>query len=138
LAEPSGRSVRRWPRLCSAANGPQPRYVVLGTGAALRVQNELAANADNSVKSSRKGLKATSSKPSLVDVAQLGPDDRRLYISLYKAKVESRIFFFSLAQSCLTFGRVIGNLCRSIPYLPSNHAKFELFNIESKALLFQR
>ncbi|PMD43095.1 hypothetical protein L207DRAFT_579966 [Hyaloscypha variabilis F] len=65
----------------------KPRYVVLATGAALKAQNELAANADNSVKStSRKGLKATSSKPSLVDVAQPGPENRRLYIAIYKAK----------------------------------------------------
>ena len=74
--------------LCSVANHPQPRYVVLATGAALKAQNELAVNADNSVKStSRKGLKSTSSKPSLVDVAQPGPEDRRLHIAIYKAKV---------------------------------------------------
>lgn len=68
---------------------PQPRYVVLGTGAALKPQNDVATNTDNSVKSAstRKGLKSTSSKPSLVDVAQLGLEDRRLYISIYKAKV---------------------------------------------------
>jgi hypothetical protein len=80
-----GRVYVRW------ANDPQPRYVVLGTGAALKAQNEFAANTDNSVKSSRKGLKAATSKPSLVDVAQTGPEDRRLYISIYKAKVR---FFF--------------------------------------------
>ena len=90
------------------ANDPQPRYVVLATGAALKAQNELAANADNSVKStSRKGLKATSSKPSLVDVAQPGPEDRRLYIAIYKAKVG--LGFLSLAQSTSDFSRAIGN-----------------------------
>jgi hypothetical protein len=75
-------------RVCvQQANDPQPRYVVLSTGAALKAQNEFATNTDNSVKSSRKGLKAATSKPSLVDVAQPGPADRRLYISIYKAKV---------------------------------------------------
>ena len=84
------------------ANDPQPRYVVLATGAALKAQNEVAANTDNSVKSSRKGLKATSSKPNLVDVAQLGSEDRRLYISIYKAKVG--LFFSSASHiQCLTF-----------------------------------
>ena len=84
-------------RLCCAlSNNPQPRYVVLGTGAALKAQEAAANNNDNSVKSSsRKGLKATASKPSLVDVAQLGAEDRRLYISIYKAKVR---IFFSLAH----------------------------------------
>jgi hypothetical protein len=82
---------------CALSNNPQPRYVVLGTGAALKAQEAAANNNDNSVKSSsRKGLKATASKPSLVDVAQLGPEDRRLYISIYKAKVG---IFFSLAHS---------------------------------------
>lgn len=74
---------------CASSNNPQPRYVVLGTGAALKAQETAAANNnDNAVKSSsRKGLKATASKPSLVDVAQLGAEDRTLYISIYKAKV---------------------------------------------------
>jgi hypothetical protein len=89
-----GRVCVRW------ANDPQPRYVVLGTGAGLKAQNEVAANTDNSVKSSRKGLKAATSKPSLVDVAHPGPEDRRLYISIYKAKV--RFFFSASPIPCLT------------------------------------
>jgi hypothetical protein len=89
-------------RVSVLSDDPQPRYVVLGTGAALKAQNEAAANADSSVKSSsRKGLKASASKPSLADVAQLGPEDRRLYISIYKAKVG--LVFFSLAHSASDF-----------------------------------
>jgi len=65
----------------------QSRYVVLGTGSMLKTQNDILSSTDNSRTSARKGLKATSSKPSLVDVTQPEPEGRRLYISIYKAKV---------------------------------------------------
>ncbi|TAQ89276.1 hypothetical protein B7494_g2409 [Chlorociboria aeruginascens] len=60
----------------------KPRYVVLGTGAHLQTQTDLLSRSESS---SRKGPKATSSKPtSLVDVTQPAPEG--LYISIYKAK----------------------------------------------------
>ena len=125
-------------RVCnSCLTIPQPRYVVLGTGASLKTQNDILAAADNSVKSStRKGLKPTSSKPSLVDVSQQSHEERRLYISIYKAKVG--LNFLSLAHSMSDFSRVIGSFCHNIQCPPSNHAKSELCSIESRVLRFQR
>jgi hypothetical protein len=69
----------------------------------LKTQNDILAAADNSVKSSaRKGLKPTPSKPNLIDVSQQSQEERRLYISIYKAKVKNRIFS-ALHIQCLTF-----------------------------------
>ncbi|KAH7377940.1 hypothetical protein BKA64DRAFT_246260 [Cadophora sp. MPI-SDFR-AT-0126] len=64
------------------------RYVVLGTGSMLKTQNDLLPQSDISGRGTagRKGLKATSSKPSLVDVSQPDPAGRKLYITIYKAK----------------------------------------------------
>ncbi|CZT07713.1 hypothetical protein WAI453_005166 [Rhynchosporium graminicola] len=66
------------------------RYVVLGTGAMMKTQNDLLPQNDTSGRGSAgwKGLKSTSSKPSLVDVSQPDPKGRQLYITIYKAKGE--------------------------------------------------
>jgi hypothetical protein len=133
LAGPSGRSVCGQPRLCSMSNNPQPRYVVLGTGAALKAQDDAPGGTDNSVKSSaRKASKSPSSKPSLVDVAQQSQEDRSLYISILKAKV--RLNVLSPAHQMSDFTRVIVNLSRNIQWPLSNHVKFEPCSIESRVL----
>ncbi|KAG4433900.1 hypothetical protein IFR05_010619 [Cadophora sp. M221] len=64
------------------------RYVVLGTGSMLKTQNDLLPQNDASGRgtSGRKGLKATLSKPSLVDVSQPDPAGKKLFITIYKAK----------------------------------------------------
>lgn len=62
----------------------QPRYVVFGTGAPMKSQNEIMA--EGKASSARKELKSTSSKPSLVDVSQTGSEEE-LFMSIYKAKV---------------------------------------------------
>ncbi|TVY59559.1 hypothetical protein LSUE1_G009906, partial [Lachnellula suecica] len=66
----------------------KPRYVVFGTGAQLKTQTELLSEATGKPSGGRKGLKSTSSKPSLVDVSQVDAEgqEQRLYISIYKAK----------------------------------------------------
>jgi hypothetical protein len=103
----------------------------------LKAQSDALANTDNSVKSSaRKSPKSPSSKASMVDVAQQSQEDRRLYISIYKAKVGSDIL--GLARQMSDFFRAILNSWHNIQCPPSNHAKFELYSIESKALLSQR
>lgn len=55
----------------------------------MKTQNDLMAQAENGGKSNatKKGLKSTSSKPSLLDVSQQDPDGKKLFISIYKAKV---------------------------------------------------
>ena len=62
----------------------QPRYVVLGSGALLKTQNDILSSSEAG-RNGRKGLKSTSSKPSLIDVSQ--PEADKLYISIYKQKV---------------------------------------------------
>jgi hypothetical protein len=62
----------------------QTRYVVLGSGAMLKTQNDILASAE-AARTGRRGLKPTSSKPSLVDLSQMEPD--KLYLSIYKQKV---------------------------------------------------
>ncbi|EKD16446.1 uncharacterized protein L3040_008548 [Drepanopeziza brunnea f. sp. 'multigermtubi'] len=63
------------------------RYIVLGTGATLKTQNDLLPSSGSTRGSDgRKGSKVISSKPSLVDVSQPGPTGTALYITVYKAK----------------------------------------------------
>ncbi|KAH8600828.1 hypothetical protein B0O99DRAFT_589710 [Bisporella sp. PMI_857] len=63
----------------------KPRYVVFGTGAQLKAQHELMVQSESKAGSSRKDLKSTSSKPSLVDVTTQD-QDQTLYISICKTK----------------------------------------------------
>lgn len=54
----------------------------------MKTQTELLAESSGKSSSVRKGLKATSSKPSLADVTPQEEDqEQKLYISVYKAKV---------------------------------------------------
>ena len=62
----------------------QPRYIVVGSGAHLKTQNNILSSTEMP-RSGRKSLKSTSSKPSLADVSE--PDHDKLYISIYKQKV---------------------------------------------------
>ncbi|TVY31492.1 hypothetical protein LSUB1_G008839 [Lachnellula subtilissima] len=66
----------------------KPRYVVFGTGAPLKAQIDALAESTGKSSSGRKGLKSTSSKPSLVDVIPQAQEsqEQTLYISIYKAK----------------------------------------------------
>ncbi|TVY47190.1 hypothetical protein LOCC1_G002307 [Lachnellula occidentalis] len=80
----------------------KPRYVVFGTGAHFKTQTEALAESTGKGKSSekRRGLKSTTSKPSLVDVIPqaLESQEQTLYISIYKAKGDSEY----LAQHAIT------------------------------------
>lgn len=61
----------------------------------MKTQNDLFPNSDASQsKSAKKALRASSSKPSLVDVTQVQQDG--LYISIYKQKVRGTIVIFIL------------------------------------------
>ncbi|TVY12965.1 hypothetical protein LARI1_G009505 [Lachnellula arida] len=66
----------------------KPRYVVFGTGAHLKTQTDTQAESTGKSSSGRRGLKSTSSKPSLVDVIPQAQEsqEQTLYISIYKAK----------------------------------------------------
>ncbi|KAH8682977.1 hypothetical protein BGZ60DRAFT_368693 [Tricladium varicosporioides] len=62
------------------------RYVVLGTGAHLKTQTDILSESSGR-SSTRRGLKATPSKPSLAESSQQDAEgEQRLYISIYKAK----------------------------------------------------
>jgi len=72
----------------------------------LKTQNDLLPQTDSSGRGAgRKGLKATLSKPSLVDVSQPDPAGRKLYITIYKAKVW---------MDMMRHGRTMSNFCRAI------------------------
>lgn len=112
------------------------RYVVLGTGAHLKTQNDLLSQSESRAGLSRNRLKSTSSKPSLVDVTQ-HQADTGLYISIYKAKVWMGTTCFEKSRF-LTLSRATGNLLLSILSLRSRHAKYEMSNTESKVLPCRR
>jgi hypothetical protein len=108
----------------------QPRYVVLGSGALLKTQNDILSSTEAS-RNGRKGLKPTSSKPSLVDVSETEPD--KLHISIYKQKVRIWMPFVNSARAISNFvNRAIGNSLHSIRYLPSRPARFGPFNTENR------
>jgi hypothetical protein len=107
----------------------QPRYVVLGSGSLMKTQNDILAESQGK-SSSKKGLKSTSSKPSLVDVSQQEPDGHGLYISIYKAKV--RPDPVRLEVKLLNSYRAIGNSYRKLLCPPSSPAKFEPYSTENK------
>jgi hypothetical protein len=87
----------------------QPRYVVLGSGAHLKTQNDIMSHPDTSARfaAARKGLKTTCSKPSLVDATQQepSPDGHGLFISIYKAKVWAQLGILPV-QGLIILGRL--------------------------------
>lgn len=82
----------------------QPRYVVFGTGAHLRTQTDPQAESTGKSSSGRRGLKSTSSKPSLVDVIPQAQEsqEQTLYISIYKAKVRTLLACYEKLKANLT------------------------------------
>ncbi len=111
----------------------QPRYVVLGTGSPLKVQNDQPPQTDSLGRgaAARKGLKSTSSRPSLVDVSQPEPQGRRLYITIYKAKVRPGC---PELASMSNFCREISNFYSNIQCPHSSRATFAQSSTENRAL----
>ncbi|KAK6584633.1 hypothetical protein PZA11_002857 [Diplocarpon coronariae] len=62
------------------------RYVVLGTATILHTQNDLRPSDGKKASTGRKGLKNTSSKPSIASLPPMDPTGKSLYITIYKAK----------------------------------------------------
>lgn len=90
----------------------QTRYVVFGTGAQLKTQNDLLAQSDGR-NASRKTFK-NSSKPSLVDDSEeVAPG---LFISIYKAKVNQNLSRYE--EFSLTNSRVTGTSLHNITSQP--------------------
>lgn len=63
----------------------KPRYVILGTGSPKQQNDQQTDNLGRGA-AARRGLRAASARPSLVDISQPESQGQKLYITIYKAK----------------------------------------------------